>query len=333
MYWRPRVLTPENPDPSAPKMTMVEAESLFLQLLERGLIYRSIEMDGPAFRLHESKVCEWEAFIASHSPSRDQRSPDDNASQEGYDNGNGQRGGIYELLGGVIFFALGSGFTEIEYHKCAIVCYYLSVQFGLAAALHYLKKSYRYAKNGFWILTVLILAVFAFLYFRASQSIPAPSQAPAQKDPFIEGTEYTQRQLSDVFPFGYAVFFYGQNMILQKKIFKNGIMDWTLDVDKVSIEPNFATGMVTWTIPGISATTDASTPNHGGNSVYIHGDTIGYTTPIRRGFAEPAAGLYYGNQPVPYVVTLSDNQRSPVFALGFRIPPKPPPKHKAPIQP
>ena len=67
MFWRSGVLTEElnKQDASAPKMTVGEADSLFRSLLEKGLAYNSVGTDGfPAYRLHESKIIEMEAFIA-----------------------------------------------------------------------------------------------------------------------------------------------------------------------------------------------------------------------------------------------------------------------------
>lgn len=328
LFLRPSVLTADNRDPSAPKLTIPEAMSVFKCLEEEGLIFRTIQPGGVVFLLHEAKAKEWNAFIESHSQSSDQRSPKDYTSQEVHDNGDGQRAGMYELIGGVILFALGSGFTEIEYHRCALLCYYFSVQFGVAAALHYLKRSYRHAKICFWILTGLILAVFVFLYFRASQptraqiqQTPAPVQPSPQNEQFIEGTDYTEKHLNEIFPFGYAIFFVGQNKPPEIQLFTNNLMNWTFDVKSVSIIPNSFTGKVEWRIPNIAAVSDPSVASNGfGGVAHIHVGVEVVVTPFRRGFIGRANGFVNGNnQPNMYVGVLSDNQRLPVFTIGFRI--------------
>jgi ABC-type transport system involved in multi-copper enzyme maturation permease subunit len=88
---------------------------------------------------------------------------------------------------------------------------------------------------------------------------PRPVAVPAPTEPFIEGTEVTHKQLSDTFPFGYTVFFSGENKRFRYEVFSNGLYDWNIDCDKVKIEPDIAAGMVTWTIPVITG-------------VSIHGD-------------------------------------------------------------
>jgi hypothetical protein len=193
MYWRPHVLTPENTgDPSAPKLTTVEAASVFKLLMEKGLMFTGVDDKGaPAFWLHEAKVQEWNAFLENlkkqensttplHSPGCDQGSPDNDSGQDRNNEasgkgvfGNTDRLGVYELLGGVVFFAMGSGFSEIEFHKCAIVCYYLSVQSGLAAGFQYLRRTYLHAVKCLWISSVLTVALFGFEFWRA-QPKPYP---------------------------------------------------------------------------------------------------------------------------------------------------------------
>lgn len=59
------MLTKQNPDSTAPKLTEVEAVSIFNVLLERGLIFRAAPEHGQnVFHLHEAKEREWNAFIS-----------------------------------------------------------------------------------------------------------------------------------------------------------------------------------------------------------------------------------------------------------------------------
>jgi hypothetical protein len=41
---------------------------------------------------------------------------------------------------------------------------------------------------------------------------------------------------------------------------------------------------------------------------------------LKSGTFRPVGGQIVEDAPTPYIVVLSDNQRSPVFAIGFRIP-------------
>ena len=73
ILWSPDALTVANEkDATAPKLTFVEAVSIFERLKERGLIlHRGEQSPGnPTFILHESKEHEWKTFIAElESPS------------------------------------------------------------------------------------------------------------------------------------------------------------------------------------------------------------------------------------------------------------------------
>jgi hypothetical protein len=65
--WSPGVLTVANEkDATAPKLTFVEAVSIFERLKEKGLILQIGEQSpgNPTFILHESKEHEWKAFIS-----------------------------------------------------------------------------------------------------------------------------------------------------------------------------------------------------------------------------------------------------------------------------
>jgi hypothetical protein len=188
-------------------------------------------------------------------------------------------------------------------------------------------KKYRYSPN-FWglmffIVSLIVCVGLQVLESANSKSISAMEQsskptaqtvvAMPQPD-YIEGTKYTQKRLSEIFPFGYSLLFFGQNRILNNEIFKNGMMDWKLDVDDVSINPDFYSGKVTWTIPNVNATPDGT-----GSQITIVGGKFTVDAPLKAGYAR-RTGFLLGNKPVMHVMTLGDNQRTPVFAIGFRIP-------------
>lgn len=78
ILWSPGVLTAANEkDATAPKLTLVEAVSIFERLKERGLILQRGEQStgNPTFILHESKEHEWRTFIAElENPTGNSRS-------------------------------------------------------------------------------------------------------------------------------------------------------------------------------------------------------------------------------------------------------------------
>jgi len=217
-----------------------------------------------------------------------------------------------------------------------------SLMAALATAIS-LKFSPKKTWIGYWLLTASVAVVFVFWSVNLSKSSSNPSMldlshgitnlammisessnatqlkptttiiALPQPD-FIEGTRYTQNRLNEIFPYGYVVFWYGQNHILRNQISKNGKQDWKLDVDAVSLDPDFDSGKVTWMLPSVNSTPEGFWPE-----LTINGSTIHVTANLKEGFARQA-GFLVENKPMMYVMTLSDNQRTPVFAIGFRIP-------------
>lgn len=169
---------------------------------------------------------------------------------------------------------------------------------------------------------VIMSGTHKFIKNRLSIIATTPPTAPAltifavpQQD-YIEGTEVTRKALDKFFPFGSVVFFYGQNRILRNEIFSNGMMEWTIDVAKVKIEPDFTTGKVKWEIPPVSIVSTNS-------KLFIHQDFVNSKMIIMgelKNGAFAQGPFDFGNNPVLYVATLSDNQLHPVFALGYRIP-------------
>jgi hypothetical protein len=137
------------------------------------------------------------------------------------------------------------------------------------------------------------------------------TQIMVQQPDFIEGTDFTHKQLDHIFPFGYAVIYLNSEGEKETHEFHNNLLNWKIDWDQVKIEPHFGSGMVTFTIPDMFA--------NGGTGNHVEGTTDVFTMPMKRGLVKPA-GIGFGGDPAPYVAILSDNQRSPIFAIGFRIP-------------
>jgi hypothetical protein len=70
MWWSPSVLTSSNQDNSAPKLTAVEALSVFKLLEEEGLIYPVQEpgQTRTVYLINEVKEKEWKAFLRESNP-------------------------------------------------------------------------------------------------------------------------------------------------------------------------------------------------------------------------------------------------------------------------
>lgn len=137
-----------------------------------------------------------------------------------------------------------------------------------------------------------------------------PVGIAVQQPEFIEGTRFTSKRLQDIFPFGHVVFFFGQNEILTHQVYKNGLMDWTFDVGEVSIEPDFYSRTVKWKIPNV---------NTSGGQVSIDKGSITIKGPLQVGCTY-RAGVLLPNKPVMHLMTIGDNQRKPVFVIGYRMP-------------
>jgi hypothetical protein len=129
----------------------------------------------------------------------------------------------------------------------------------------------------------------------------------------IEGTDVSHEQLTDLFPFGYAVIYITENKRIRYEVFKNGLMDWKLDWDRLKVEPDIVSGNVTWTVCDLEGTSPDS-------SLAIHVGKMTVVRPLQKNGQIYPMAIIFERKPVPYVMTLSDNQRTPIFAIGFRIP-------------
>jgi len=188
--------------------------------------------------------------------------------------------------------------------------------------VHYLAKSNPKSKSLIW--TIFSVVVGSLLVLDVVWSFKIQTQKPKSQIPvivvpqpdYIPGTQYTPANLEHTFPFGYAVIYYLANQRLTYDVVKNGRMDWKTDWDSVQIKPNFAAGNVEILTGPFSVTTT-------GNGPWVdtaeNGLSIDITIPFKKGYCTQA-GVYIINKPVPYVAVLSDDQRNPVFAIGFRIP-------------
>jgi hypothetical protein len=139
------------------------------------------------------------------------------------------------------------------------------------------------------------------------------SKAP--KTDFIDGTDVTHEELEKIFPFGYAVFYLNDKGQIDTHEFRNNLANWKIDWSSVKIEPNFSSVIVRFTMPEVDAN-----PGTGSNlKIQVNNGLFIVDLQLKKGAIRPI-GLMLGGNPVPYVAVLSDNERKPVFAIGFRIP-------------
>jgi hypothetical protein len=128
---------------------------------------------------------------------------------------------------------------------------------------------------------------------------------------FIKGTKFTHERLTEFFPFGYTVIFYGENKRFKYEVSNNGLLDWTLNYEKLKIEPDFTNAKVKWTLSVPAAT-------EGTNTTFTNTE-LSTTTSLEEG-AVCRVHVFWANKPAPHVAVLGVDQKNPVFAVGFRIP-------------
>lgn len=68
LWWKPPVLTPSNSDPTAPRLTPVEAASVFRLLEDEKLIFPSQLGNSIVYVINEVKEKEWSNFLKDINP-------------------------------------------------------------------------------------------------------------------------------------------------------------------------------------------------------------------------------------------------------------------------
>jgi hypothetical protein len=129
---------------------------------------------------------------------------------------------------------------------------------------------------------------------------------------FIKGTHVTESDLDTDFPFGWVVFFLHQGEQTIHKVDPGGHLKYTINWDDVIIKPNQSDRTVEWTIPHFS----------------VSGKSHGVDNTVQNAFKmlDDIEGVHFfydfffeSDQPTMGVETLSNDQRNPIFALGFRV--------------
>jgi hypothetical protein len=133
---------------------------------------------------------------------------------------------------------------------------------------------------------------------------------------FIPGTRATHAQMRDTFPFGYAIFSERDGRWSYDGRPSNKYQ-WSGNWSLVKITPDFSRKYVRWEIPSITAIKSGL---RGANE--YSNNWVVFSAPIIlnvRILVENPACPCFDNEPCLWVCTLGDDQRFPVFSLGFRI--------------
>jgi hypothetical protein len=148
------------------------------------------------------------------------------------------------------------------------------------------------------------------------QQVKVINSEPAKPD-FIPGTQITHAQLRHMFPFGYVLISFrdgkeGFDPRLEEDQLKIDV-DW----NQIQITPDFEKRTVLWDVKNMHVYKPRT-------SMEIGSLNIRQTFPMKVGvpYEYPAS---FGRKPSPhiYFATVNDNQVTPVFVMGFRIPQKP----------
>lgn len=161
--------------------------------------------------------------------------------------------------------------------------------------------------TGVALLAASILSIAGFQWHKR---IPAePLSGP------IAGTEFKHSDVKHIFPYDYGLISLEEGKPLRHEEFRgetNKFLNWKIDWKHITAEPDVAAGKVVF---GIPVRTDG--PNLA-LSLGTGYTTLTITAQLKTG-AMATPPVVFHNKPVLYVCTLSDNQRKPVFAVGFRI--------------
>jgi hypothetical protein len=172
------------------------------------------------------------------------------------------------------------------------------------------------------VIAAFSISILTVIFIRHPQPNPEPSPSelttkPAQPIDYIEGTTFTYAMLKDALPFGYVLFYWRDGEIRSWIPHPDSRLEWNVDWNRVRITPDFAERTVVFEFPeiGFSYLQDGvRKPVGSGNRVTTRPITM------RVGDLRGLQAIFHGkNEPTLCVATLSDNQRTPVFIVGFRI--------------
>jgi hypothetical protein len=228
---------------------------------------------------------------------------------------------IFEFCGGIagILIVWAEMYGESEAGK--LILYGLSLLLFYLLPCHVIYE-WRTRKQAWlalliWFLLAGVTAIFIVHNTAQPDTSHAPTVVVMPQPDYIEGTQFTHNQITDVFPFGYAVFrLQGGKCIYEPD--KNQHLKVDIDWSGVKFMPDFVNKMVRFEIPSASFSIPEA-------AILIKDCHIGPgDEPMQVGHAYivPVGFDFAYTEPQLYMGTLSDNELNPVFVLGFRIPQK-----------
>jgi hypothetical protein len=163
--------------------------------------------------------------------------------------------------------------------------------------------------NLYWILLALSTVGFG-LWAHA----PRKSSVTRLPD-YIRGTRVTLSQMDKRFPFGWYIFYWDDRGIMRWEPGPGNtlIMNW----GEMTISPDFTSNVVNFTFLDL-----AWHKVQNGQTQFVSGVlgvTINQQVPMEENRFVPLGFNFPGNEPALYLGTLNADQRTPIFAIGFRI--------------
>jgi hypothetical protein len=214
---------------------------------------------------------------------------------------------------------------------------WLAMSAFLAGATHIVAKAFKKTKPA-WITCAVICLAVGFGVYGYTRPVIAHNigmandattinvtnfivvtNATTSPSDYIPGTDWTESELRNLFPFGYCVIsFTGDKWTYE--VPPQGSFRWDISWNLLRIVPNFTKRTVHWVVPGgwkeINKAKNIINIGYGNQTEFDRPMTYDRYYPVQIGPLRPSG------DPWPCVITLSDNQRSPVFAFGFRLVPE-----------
>jgi len=194
------------------------------------------------------------------------------------------------------------------------------IAYGLALILLYLptayfiherlKKRFTWVPITIWFLASILTALFVLK--KSTELKPDLEPIAVAKADLIKGTKFTRDQVEHALPFGYAIIYLDDDGHKEVHEYYNKKLNWKVDWDTVKIKPDIQAGVVTFEVSGINASGTGVDAMKLSDMLLIWKST----------FKEGVGGGYVfggGDEPTITSIVLSDNQRRPCFAIGYRI--------------
>lgn len=224
--------------------------------------------------------------------------------------------GLFLCVGG----ALWGKFGDTPF---GLVLLLIGLCFGFFLVAHKIFKRDWFRYGVPTALSVLIV-VGTVLVVKNASKVPTPTTAQSQPPvapQTIAGTHITHDVISEIFPYGYGLLFVSDAQPTRHKVFigTNNLIKWDVDWEKIEITRDVAAGAMKLNVPAKIDTPEGAK----GGQLFISGPSGGYTqlvfgSKLKTGWMA-LSPIYMRNKPALCVLTLSDNQRTPIFAIGFRI--------------